>query len=228
MITFIKSIDSKCWKAVITSWEHPFIKDHAGKEKLKPGITWSKEEDEASLGNSRALNAIFNAILGPKATYAKKKSSTTSKWVCHFYNQPGHIRLYYYKLHGIDKVGNRKYRLQNASSSTFVKHVWKVKESGKPFACNVAFTSIYTTNFEYWYFDNGCPRHVIRNSLFFTDLKESKTGQVTFGDGVQGKVIGKGYFDRSGTPNLHDVILVEGLSTNLISISQLCDQGFRI
>lgn len=51
-----------CWKAMIIGWEHPFIKDVAGKVTLKPDINWSKEEDEASLGNSRALNATFNGV----------------------------------------------------------------------------------------------------------------------------------------------------------------------
>ncbi|TYK21554.1 gag-pol polyprotein [Cucumis melo var. makuwa] len=62
MIVFLKSIDSKCWKVVIIGWEHLSTKDAASKVTLKPKISWSKEEDEASLGNSRALNVLFNGI----------------------------------------------------------------------------------------------------------------------------------------------------------------------
>ena len=58
----------------------------------------------------------------------------------------------------------------------------------------------------------------------FSILEESKTYQVTFGDGVQGNVIDKGNINHSGALNLIDVKLVEGLSTNLISVSQLYDQ----
>ncbi|KAA0060153.1 Receptor-like protein 12 [Cucumis melo var. makuwa] len=36
--------------------------DAAGKETLKPEITWSKEEDKDVLVNSRALNSIFNGV----------------------------------------------------------------------------------------------------------------------------------------------------------------------
>lgn len=50
---------------------------------------------------------------------------------------------------------------------------------------------------------------------------------MTFGDGV-GKVVGKGNIDRYDAPILNDVRLVEGLSVNLISISQLCNQGFLV
>lgn len=66
---------------------------------------------------------------------------------------------------------------------------------------------------------SGCSRHIIGNSLFSTNLKESKTGEVTFGDVIQRKFIGKSYIDWLGTLNLHDVRLLEELSTNLISIS---------
>lgn len=50
---------------------------------------------------------------------------------------------------------------------------------------------------------------------------------VTFG-GVKGNVIGKGNIDLPNTLKLNNVRLVEGLSANLISISQLCDEGYSI
>ncbi|KAA0038855.1 gag-pol polyprotein [Cucumis melo var. makuwa] len=62
MSAFLKSMDSKCWKSVLTGRELPSIKDAAGKTTLKPEITWTKEVDEESLGNLRALNALFNGI----------------------------------------------------------------------------------------------------------------------------------------------------------------------
>ena len=38
------------------------MKDDVGKVTVKPELTWSKEEDEESLGNSHALNAIYNGV----------------------------------------------------------------------------------------------------------------------------------------------------------------------
>ncbi|TYK27252.1 gag-pol polyprotein [Cucumis melo var. makuwa] len=35
MIAFLKSMDRKCWKAVLTGWEPPFIKDATSKMALK-------------------------------------------------------------------------------------------------------------------------------------------------------------------------------------------------
>jgi len=51
---------------------------------------------------------------------------------------------------------------------------------------------------------------------------------VTFGDGVKGRVLRKGVLDVDGFPRLKNVLLVEGLKANLISISQLCDQDLHV
>ena len=64
MVAFLKSLDSRTWKAVIKGWEHPKMLDSDGKptNKLKPEEDWTKEEDELALGNSKALNALFNGV----------------------------------------------------------------------------------------------------------------------------------------------------------------------
>ncbi|MCI47417.1 gag-pol polyprotein, partial [Trifolium medium] len=62
MIAFVKSIDSRTWKAVLKGWDHPKIKDANGVDtaELKPEEKWSTVEDALVLGNSKALNALFN------------------------------------------------------------------------------------------------------------------------------------------------------------------------
>jgi hypothetical protein len=64
MIVFLKSIDSRTWKAVLKGWSHPVIVDKEGKSTLalKAEKDWSKEEDVLALGNSKALNALFNGV----------------------------------------------------------------------------------------------------------------------------------------------------------------------
>ena len=48
MVAFLKSMDSRTWKAVIKGLEHPRLLDKDGEPttKLKPEEEWSKEEDE--------------------------------------------------------------------------------------------------------------------------------------------------------------------------------------
>jgi len=64
MMAFFKSMDSKTWKVIIKDWEHPVVMDKNGKATttLKSEEEWSKDEDSLAIGNSRALNALFNGV----------------------------------------------------------------------------------------------------------------------------------------------------------------------
>jgi len=64
MSAFLKSIDSKTWKAILKGWEHPVVLDKDGNKRddLKPAEEWSKEEDVLALENSKALNALFHGM----------------------------------------------------------------------------------------------------------------------------------------------------------------------
>ena len=55
--------------------------------------------------------------------------------------------------------------------------------------------------------------------LSFGDVKG---GKVTFGDNVKGKIIGIGQVGKKDSTYNEDVLLVNGLKHNLLSISQLC------
>ncbi|MCI37810.1 gag-pol polyprotein, partial [Trifolium medium] len=50
----------------------------------------------------------------------------------------------------------------------------------------------------------------------------------TFGDGAKGEIKGIGNLTDHGLSKLENVLLVKGLTANLISISQLCDQGLKV
>jgi hypothetical protein len=63
---------------------------------------------------------------------------------------------------------------------------------------------------------------------FLRDIKSYTTSYVTFGDEAKGEIKGIGKLHNSGLPKLDNVLLVKGLKANLISISQLCDQGFKV
>jgi hypothetical protein len=63
---------------------------------------------------------------------------------------------------------------------------------------------------------------------FLVNIKSYSTSYVTFGDGSKGEIKGIGKLDYPGLPSLEDILFVKGLTTNLISISQLCDQGLKV
>ena len=92
----------------------------------------------------------------------------------------------------------------------------------------IAHTSLRTSTREDWYFDSGCSRHMTGVKKFLVDTKTHNTDYVTFGDDSKGEIKCVGKVDYPGQPSLDKVMFVKGLTTNLISISQLCDQGFKV
>lgn len=61
----------------------------------------------------------------------------------------------------------------------------------------------------------------------FTKLIKFNGSSVSFGGNNKGKIVGKGTIEI-GNLTIKDVSLVKGLNYNLISISQLCDAGYKI
>ena len=62
----------------------------------------------------------------------------------------------------------------------------------------------------------------------FTSLENYDGGVVTFGDGNLAKVKDNGSIVILGCPKLDEVLYVEGLKANLLSISQMCDKDHKM
>jgi len=79
MSVFLKSIDSRTWKVVMKGWEHPVTLNADGNrtEVLKPEEERTTAEDELALGNSKALNALFNGV--DKNMFRPIKQCTVAK-----------------------------------------------------------------------------------------------------------------------------------------------------
>ena len=50
----------------------------------------------------------------------------------------------------------------------------------------------------------------------------------TFGDDSKDKIVGICYIKIGSSPLIEDIVLVDRLKHNLLSISQLCDKGLRL
>ena len=79
-----------------------------------------------------------------------------------------------------------------------------------------------------WYLDSGCLRHMTGDRSLFKVFKSKKGGNVTFGDGSKSQIKVKGIISLPGSPDIANVLYVEGLRVNLLSISQICDQDFMV
>ena len=77
--------------------------------------------------------------------------------------------------------------------------------------------------------DSGCSRHMTGNSRWFTSLTPmSHKEYITFGDNGKEKVIGLGAIRISDHFILREVAFVENLGFNLLSVSQLLEDGFEV
>src|SRR3954462_11756814 len=79
-----------------------------------------------------------------------------------------------------------------------------------------------------WYLDSGCSQHMIGKRSMFQDLVLKSAGEVKFEGDQKGKIIGSGTISTGNSPSISNVLLVKGLAHNLLSISQLSDNGYDI
>ena len=79
-----------------------------------------------------------------------------------------------------------------------------------------------------WYLDSGCSRYMTGDRSLFKVFESKKGGNVTFGDGSKSQIKGKGIIPLPGLPDIANVLYMEGLKVNLLSISQICDQDFMV
>ena len=62
----------------------------------------------------------------------------------------------------------------------------------------------------------------------FKNFESKKSGNVTFDDGSKSQIKGKGIISLPELPDSANVLYVEGLRVNLLSISHICDQDFMV
>ncbi|XP_022843115.1 uncharacterized protein LOC111366633 [Olea europaea var. sylvestris] len=166
---------------------------------------------------------------------------------CHHCGALGHIRPRCYKLGNerrsqnipsqVSFLSNQVSHLTEmltklTKSNLSPKRIWVKKGdldrlSGQE-KCLVANVALKAQNSNMWYLDSACSRHMCGNKSLFTTLDECNGGMVTFGDGGFAPILGKGTVQMLGLPVISNVLYVEGLKSNLRSISQICDDDFEV
>jgi hypothetical protein len=80
-----------------------------------------------------------------------------------------------------------------------------------------------------WLIDSGCSRHMTGDKGWFSSLVPVVTRRyITFGDNGRGRVLSEGEIKVSDKITLRRVALVQSLGYNLLSVSQLLDEGFEV
>ena len=80
-----------------------------------------------------------------------------------------------------------------------------------------------------WLIDSGCSRHMTGDRGWFSSLTPVNTREyVTFRDKGRGRVMAVGEVNVSDSVMLKSVVLVKSLGFNLLSVSQLLDEGYEV
>jgi hypothetical protein len=79
-----------------------------------------------------------------------------------------------------------------------------------------------------WIIDSGATNHMSGSKELVKELRtgSSSAGYITYGDSSRSKVLGLGKVVISQNVTMEDVMLIETLSYNLLSIAQLANMGF--
>ena len=67
-----------------------------------------------------------------------------------------------------------------------------------------------------------------RDKAMFLSISPKDRGYVTFGDNAKGKIVREGRVGKSPSPTIKNVLLLNGLKHNLLSISQFCDKNCKV
>ena len=70
-----------------------------------------------------------------------------------------------------------------------------------------------------WILDSGCSRHMSGEEQLFNNVTKQDLSSVTFGDNSRARAVGIGYVGFAGTTQVEQVLLIDGLKHNLLSIS---------
>jgi hypothetical protein len=80
-----------------------------------------------------------------------------------------------------------------------------------------------------WLIDSGCSRHMTGDKGWFSSLVPVVIKRyITFGDNGRGRVLSEGEIKVSDKITLWRFALVQSLGYNLLSVSQLLDEGFEV
>jgi hypothetical protein len=81
----------------------------------------------------------------------------------------------------------------------------------------------------FWLIDSGWSRRMTGDRMWFSSLTPMMTKEyITFGDNGKGRVLSVGTVKVSESVTLRRLSLVKSLGYNLLSVSQLRDEGFEV
>ncbi|KXJ81929.1 hypothetical protein RP20_CCG016837 [Aedes albopictus] len=197
--------------------------DSRADDDISLDVVKSKLVDEYN----RQLERRGGSVGSERAMRSTEGKSGGDPRICHFCKNVGHIKRNCCKFLATLKE-------EADTPCTSCGECGKAKTAQND-TRSVAFT-VGEENFKRWVIDSGASSHMCSDRSCFESLREFSGGNIILADGKTSQVQGEGQVvvhgvDGSGETvkiNMNKVKFVPGLSTNLISVGQLVQKGFKV
>eukprot|EP00253_Pinus_taeda_P016033 PITA_16033 len=123
-------------------------------------------------------------------------------------------------------LGSRFRQTTQKEQASLSPKTWRKKES-QPERCGIALYAEGQEN--QWYINGGCSKHMIGDKekrQSYSALEKEK--KVSFGNDTPAFIKGKGSVLLKEKVKVGNVMYVDGLKHNLLSVNQMCDQGNEV
>jgi len=257
MKIFMESIDSFIWEVVVHGPYVPMrvVKDE---EVAKPRSEWSESEKKKAQYDLVAKNIITLTLTMDEFFRISQCSSAKKMWEVLEVTHEGiedvkrsrkHSLIQEYELfrmqpeESIVDVQKRFTHIVNHLTrlgKVFYKEELNIKvlkcldRSWQPITEKGTICIIFCSVLQkgskrnQWYLESGCSKHMTSDLKKFTSLKLKAEGHVTYGDNNRGRILGRGTVGTENSTTIENVLYVEGLKHNLLSINQLYDKGYKV
>ncbi|XP_063942869.1 uncharacterized protein LOC108194565 [Daucus carota subsp. sativus] len=177
----------------------------------------NRPEDKTAYWNRKVAYQNFN---GPNRSYNRSYNRIYNRSYNRGYRTQQHPQRQYFQNRSKDKTAywNKKTAYQNGPNRSY-----RTKQHTYPTVMCLA-AKIKSTQ---WIIDSGCTRHMCGDKIQFKSLKLKRGGGVTIGDSKTLPILGKGKVGND-TASISNVRFVKGLKYNLLSVSQLHDDGHKV
>ncbi|WP_287256536.1 hypothetical protein, partial [Stenotrophomonas sp.] len=117
-------------------------------------------------------------------------------------------------------------RFQQTKEQASSTKTWRIKEPQTE-RCGIAFYAEGQENL--WYIDSGCSKHMTGDKEKLESYSALEKGKkVSFGNDTPATIKGKGTAQLKERVKAGNVLYVDGLRHNLLSVSQMCDQRTEV
>eukprot|EP00253_Pinus_taeda_P011740 PITA_11740 len=117
-------------------------------------------------------------------------------------------------------------RFQQKKEQASSTKTWRIKEPQTE-RCGIAFNAEGQENL--WYIDSGCSKHMTGEKEKLESYSALEKGKkVSFGNDTPATIKGKGIARLKEKVKAGNVLYVDGLKHNLLSVSQMCDQRTEV